>query len=78
MAAAILTALNMAPEHQRERMRLMRDTVREHNVYRWAGRMLLDAAKLRKRHAILHQIAAAVPGRPAVAHESWLASAGRS
>jgi trehalose 6-phosphate synthase len=30
-------------------MRLMRAIVREFNVYRWAGRMLLDAAVMRQR-----------------------------
>jgi trehalose 6-phosphate synthase len=30
-------------------MRFMRGVVREFNVYRWAGRMLLDAAVLRQR-----------------------------
>ena len=30
-------------------MRLMRGVVREFNVYRWAGRMLLDAAVMRQR-----------------------------
>ena len=34
---------------QRDRMRLMRGIVREFNVYRWAGRMLLDAAVMRQR-----------------------------
>ena len=35
----------MPAEDQRVRMRLMRNIVREFNVYRWAGRMLLDAAR---------------------------------
>jgi trehalose 6-phosphate synthase len=30
-------------------MRLMRQQVREWNVYRWAGRMLIDAAAIRQR-----------------------------
>jgi trehalose 6-phosphate synthase len=30
-------------------MRRMREIVRDNNVYRWAGSMLLDAARLRKR-----------------------------
>jgi len=36
-------ALTMPAADQRDRMRLMRGLVREFNVYRWAGRMLLDA-----------------------------------
>jgi trehalose 6-phosphate synthase len=42
----------MPVEEQRERMRLMREMVRDNNVYRWAGRMLLDAARLRKHSRI--------------------------
>ena len=34
---------------QRERMASLRTTVREFNVYRWAGRMLSDAAHVRMR-----------------------------
>jgi trehalose 6-phosphate synthase len=30
-------------------MRLMRDFLRVRNVYRWAGQMLLDAARLRSQ-----------------------------
>jgi len=30
-------------------MRLMRGLIHEFNVYRWAGRMLLDAATVRRR-----------------------------
>ena len=33
-------------------MRLMRELVREFNVYRWAAQMLIDAARLRKRERI--------------------------
>jgi trehalose 6-phosphate synthase len=39
----------MPIEEQRDRMRLMRNIIREFNVYRWAGRMLLDAAAMRQR-----------------------------
>jgi trehalose 6-phosphate synthase len=49
MSDALLQALTMSPDEQRERMRPMRDMVRDNNVYRWAGSMLLDAARLRKR-----------------------------
>ncbi len=48
-AAALDVALSMSADEQRERMRLMRNLVREFNVYRWAGRMLLDAAAMRQR-----------------------------
>ena len=36
-------------DEQRDRMRGMRSYLAEFNVYRWAGRMLVDAARLRKR-----------------------------
>jgi trehalose 6-phosphate synthase len=48
-AAALHMALTMPATEQRERMRIMRGLIREFNVYRWAGRMLLDAAGMRKR-----------------------------
>jgi trehalose 6-phosphate synthase len=46
---AMATALTMSVEEQGDRMRSMRSFVAEYNVYRWAGRMLLDAARLRIR-----------------------------
>ncbi len=48
-AQALQLALTMSTEEQRDRMRLMRSLVREFNVYRWAGRMLLDASAMRQR-----------------------------
>ncbi len=48
-AAALHLALTMPEADQREKMRFMRGVVREFNVYRWAGRMLLDAAVMRQR-----------------------------
>lgn len=53
MAAALVQALSMPAEEQRERMRLMRQQVREQNVYRWAGRMLVDAARVRQKDRVL-------------------------
>lgn len=52
-AAALHLALTMPKAEQRDRMRLMRGLVSEFNVYRWAGRMLLDAATMRRRGRIL-------------------------
>jgi trehalose 6-phosphate synthase len=52
-AAALQIALTMPPAEQRDRMRLMRGLVGEFNVYRWAGRMLLDAAAMRRRGRLL-------------------------
>jgi len=48
-AAAMRTAMHMGRDERRERMKLMRRTVKENNVYRWAGRMLMDAAQIRQR-----------------------------
>ncbi|MEQ1669841.1 MAG: trehalose-6-phosphate synthase [Hyphomicrobium sp.] len=53
MGEALHQALTMPAPEQRERMRLMRARVSSRNVYRWAGQMLLDAARLRQKHRIL-------------------------
>jgi trehalose 6-phosphate synthase/phosphatase len=52
MGEAFFQALTMPQEEMTQRMRLMRATVRNNNVYRWAGAMLLDAARIRKRSAV--------------------------
>ena len=52
-AAALHMALTMPDSEQRDRMRLMRGLVAEFNVFRWAGRMLLDAAAMRKRNRLV-------------------------
>jgi len=52
MAEAIHHALTMPLAEQQARMRQMRAQVRSRNVYRWAGQMLIDAAKLRRRKEI--------------------------
>ncbi len=54
-AAALHMALSMPASEQRDRMRLMRGLVAEFNVYRWAGRMLLDAAGMRRRGKVLER-----------------------
>jgi trehalose 6-phosphate synthase len=51
-AAALHVALTMPHDEQRARMRLMRALVRDFNVYRWAGRMLMDAAMMRQRNRL--------------------------
>ncbi|HEX8749477.1 MAG TPA: trehalose-6-phosphate synthase [Nitrospira sp.] len=55
-AAALHLALAMGPMEQRTRMRSMRGIVQEYNVYRWAGRMLMDAARMRQRARIIRQV----------------------
>ncbi len=51
-ADALHRALTMPEAEQRERMASLRMTVREFNVYRWAGRMLTDAGRWRLRERI--------------------------
>jgi alpha,alpha-trehalose-phosphate synthase [UDP-forming] len=51
-ADALHRAATMAPAEQRERMASLRSTVREFNVFRWAGRMLADAGRWRLRARI--------------------------
>ena len=48
-AGALAAALTMPAEEQKARLRSMRAFVAEFNIYRWAGRMLRDAARLRRR-----------------------------
>jgi trehalose 6-phosphate synthase len=67
-SSAMAAALSMSPMEQRDRMRSMRAFVAEFNVYRWAGRMLVDAGRLRKRDRIswrlTHHLASAAVLRP--------------
>jgi trehalose 6-phosphate synthase/phosphatase len=55
-AEALHRALIMPADEQRVRMRSMRRLVQEFNVYRWAGAMLLDAARLRHRRRVSQRI----------------------
>ncbi|MGQ0547718.1 MAG: alpha,alpha-trehalose-phosphate synthase (UDP-forming), partial [Betaproteobacteria bacterium] len=58
-AAALHVGLMMSPDEQRARMRSMRHLVQEFNVYRWAGRMLIDGARMRHRRRVLQRTRAA-------------------
>ncbi len=49
---ALARALNMPADEQHDRMRAMRAFVAEFNVYRWAGRMLADAARVRRHERL--------------------------
>lgn len=62
-AEALHQALRMPSGEQRERMRSMRRRVRDFNVYRWAGRMLQDAARLRQRERVMSRIDSLSQGR---------------
>ena len=55
-AEALQKALAMPASEQAERMRSMRRRVKDFNVYRWAGRMLQDAALLRQRARVMSKI----------------------
>jgi trehalose 6-phosphate synthase len=57
IAEAIHHALHMPASEQRERMRSMRALVRDFNIYRWAGRMLLDASRQRQHERVASRIA---------------------
>jgi len=46
-AEAIRSALEMEPQEKQMRMQRMRKIVREHNVYRWAGRLIGDLCEVR-------------------------------
>jgi trehalose-6-phosphate synthase len=47
LAGAIHRALTMPADEQAARMQRMRDSVREHNVYRWAAHLLSDLTDIR-------------------------------
>lgn len=47
MAEAIRYALEMDQEEQSRRMRRMRETVREHNIYQWAGNLITELTQIR-------------------------------
>jgi len=49
---ALAMALTMPLPKQHERMRSMRRFIAEFNVYRWAGRMLADATRIREQERL--------------------------
>jgi trehalose 6-phosphate synthase len=55
-SAALGAALDMSAVEQSVRMRSMRAVVAELNVYRWAGRMLVDAAALRRKERLIGRL----------------------
>ncbi|OGB25139.1 MAG: trehalose-6-phosphate synthase [Burkholderiales bacterium RIFCSPLOWO2_02_FULL_57_36] len=55
-ADALYRALTMPEMEQCERMHSMRSLVKDFNIYRWAGHMLLDAARLRRRAQVSAKI----------------------
>jgi len=61
-ADALNRAALMPAGEQRERMASLRSTVREFNVFRWAGRMLADAGRWRLRARIEARVRRHQPG----------------
>jgi trehalose 6-phosphate synthase len=53
---ALAASLNMDRAERRARMHYMRAHLAEFNVYRWAGRMLIDGARLRKRESMWEKL----------------------
>ena len=62
-ASALHMALTMPLGEQRARMRLMRGLIQAYNVYRWTGRMLIDAAGMRSRSRLFQRSAVPDPTR---------------
>jgi len=60
-ADALHAAITMSPGEQAARMRAMRNLVAERNVYRWAGRMLVDGARTRRHMRLRHRLATDTP-----------------
>ncbi len=65
-AAALHLALEMPEGEQRARIRLMRGLIEEFNVYRWAGRMLIDAAGTRRKGRLLARASGSFLSPPGV------------
>ncbi len=61
-SSALAAALAMPADEQRERMNAMRRLLAEFNVYRWAGKMLVDAARLRSHDRLEGRLAERDPG----------------
>jgi len=51
MAEAIRYALEMDAGEQQDRMRRMRDTLKHHNIYRWAANLVRELSQIRLEHA---------------------------
>jgi trehalose 6-phosphate synthase len=61
---ALAAALRMPASEQRVRMQSMRRLVSEFNVYRWAGRMLVDAAELRRKERMSGRLSPVTQAEP--------------
>jgi trehalose 6-phosphate synthase len=56
LSHSIHRALEMSPEERRARMHRMRATVRERNIYRWAGSLIGELCAIRTTSAA-HKLA---------------------
>ena len=63
---ALAVALTMPWEEQHDRMRSMRSLLVQFNVYRWAGKMLVDASRLRNQERVAGRLADRSNAAPAV------------
>jgi trehalose 6-phosphate synthase len=54
---ALAIALTMPIDEQQDRMRSLRSLLVQFNVYRWAGKMLVDAARLRSQERVAGRLA---------------------
>jgi len=68
---ALHRALTMSRAEQQERMRAMRQRLVDFNIYRWAGRMLLDAADERQRIRVHNRIVQVASPAPKRFHMPW-------
>jgi trehalose 6-phosphate synthase len=56
LADAIRVALEMEAEERSARMRGMREILREHNIYRWAGNLIEELTRIRTPTATLSEV----------------------
>ena len=63
---ALAAALTMPLEEQRDRMLSMRPLLAQFNVYRWAGKMLMDASRLRSQERVAGRLAERSNVTPAI------------
>jgi trehalose 6-phosphate synthase len=56
-SSALFAALTMPVDEQQDRMRPMRTMLAQFNVYRWAGKMLVDASRLRSQERLAGRLA---------------------
>jgi trehalose-6-phosphate synthase len=71
IATAIIAALEMDPEERRARMRRMRYTVLEHNIYRWAANLIGALSDIRLEEPEAGALRVAHPGSKAL---GWVRS----